>query len=69
VSTDAKVSSKDLFEAYSAWCEANGQEPVGQRAFVSTLKEKGFKRSRVGHVGVRGWIGVELLEMLTADIR
>lgn len=69
VSPDAKVSSRDLFEAYSAWCEANGQEPVGQRAFISTLKEKGFKRGRVGHVGVRGWIGVELLEMLTSDIR
>ena len=69
VSPDAKVSSKDLFEAYSAWCEANGQEPVGQRAFISALKEKGFKRGRVGHVGVRGWIGVELMEMLTADIR
>ena len=57
----ARVSSKDLYEAYTAWCQDNGQEPVGQRAFVSALKEKGFKRSRIGNGGVRGWIGVELI--------
>ena len=69
LSHDARVSSKDLYEAYTTWCEVNGQEPVAQRAFVSALTEKGFKRSRVGHVGVRGWSGVGLLDMLTADIR
>jgi rhodanese-related sulfurtransferase len=42
---------------------------VGQRAFVSALKEKGFKRCRIGHKGVSGWIGIELMEMLSADIR
>jgi putative DNA primase/helicase len=67
--TDDYREEMDVFEAYSAWCEVNGQEPVGQRGFISALKEKGFKRGRVGHVGVRGWIGVELMEMLTADIR
>jgi hypothetical protein len=59
-SPDAKVSSKELSEAYTDWCEVNGQEPVAQRAFVSALTEKGFKRSRVGHAGVRGWIGIGL---------
>jgi putative DNA primase/helicase len=61
-SPDSRVSSKNLFEAYTAWCEENGQEPVGQRAFVSALKEKGFNRSRLGSGGVRGWIGIELME-------
>jgi putative DNA primase/helicase len=62
---DARVSSKDIFEAYTAWCEANGQEPVGQRAFIAAMKEKGFNRSRLGSGGVRGWIGVELIGGLT----
>jgi putative DNA primase/helicase len=65
LSHDARVSSKALHEAYTAWCEENGQEPVGQRAFVSALKEKGFNRSRLGSGGVRGWIGVELIGGLT----
>ena len=69
LSHDARVSSKALLEAYTAWCEENGQEPVGQRAFVSALKEKGFKRCRIGHRGVNGWIGLSLTEMLSADIR
>ena len=32
LSHDAKVSSKDLYVAYTTWYEVNGQEPVGQRA-------------------------------------
>ncbi|MDO9068440.1 MAG: phage/plasmid primase, P4 family, partial [Deltaproteobacteria bacterium] len=64
---EARVSSKDLYESYSTWCQDNGQEPLGQRAFVSALKEKGFKQCRIGHGAVRGWIGIGLMEMLTAD--
>ena len=65
LSHDARVSSKALHEAYTAWCEENGQEPVGQRVFVSALKEKGFNRSRLGSGGIRGWVGVELIGGLT----
>jgi putative DNA primase/helicase len=64
---EARVSSKDLYESYSTWCQDNGQEPLGQRAFVSAFKEKGFKQCRIGHGAVRGWIGIGLMEMLTAD--
>ena len=65
LSPEARVSSKDVYDAYSTWCQDNGQEPLGQRAFVSALKEKGFKRCRIGHGAVRGWIGIGLMEMLT----
>jgi putative DNA primase/helicase len=67
LSPEARVSSKDVYDAYSTWCQDNGQEPLGQRAFVSALKEKGFKQCRIGHGAVRGWIGIGLMEMLTAD--
>jgi putative DNA primase/helicase len=65
---DAKVSSKDLSEAYTDWCEVNGQEPVPQRSFIAAMKEKGFLRCRVGHAGIRGWLGVELMKTLPDDI-
>ena len=62
---EAKVSSKQLYEAYSLWCQDNGQELVGQRAFSSALREKGFKPCRIGSRGSRGWAGLELFAILT----
>ena len=57
---ETQVSSKELYDAYTGWCQDNGQEPIGQRAFVSALREKGFKQHRIGGRGVRGWLGLEL---------
>jgi putative DNA primase/helicase len=65
---DAKVSSKELSEAYTDWCEVNGQEPVPQRLFIAAMREKGFLRCRVGHAGIRGWLGLELMKTLPDDI-
>ena len=42
-SPESQVSSKDLYEAYTAWCQDNGQEPIGQRAFVSALEGEGIQ--------------------------
>ena len=56
----SQVASKELYEAYTGWCQDNGQEPIGQRAFVLALREKGFKQCRIGSRGVRGWLGLEL---------
>jgi putative DNA primase/helicase len=57
---ESQVTSKELYDAYTGWCQDNGQEPIGQRAFVSALREKGFKQHRIGNRGVRGWLGLEL---------
>jgi putative DNA primase/helicase len=59
-SPESEVASRELYEAYTGWCQDNGQEPIGQRAFVSALREKGFKQHRIGNRGVRGWLGLEL---------
>jgi putative DNA primase/helicase len=58
--SNSKTPSKGLHEAYISWCQENGQEPLGQRAFVSALREKGFKQCKIGNRGVRGWEGLEL---------
>ena len=39
---DAKISRKELFDAYAAWCQENGQVQAGSRAFVSGIRDKGF---------------------------
>ena len=55
----AKTPSKDLYGAYTAWCEENGQKPVCSRTFGSGLRERGFKPIRFS--GLRGWEGIALV--------
>lgn len=57
----ATVKTKDLYEAYSNWCENNGETASKKRAFGMRLQEKGFKSIRIGSTGARGWKGVGLL--------
>jgi putative DNA primase/helicase len=56
---DSRAPSKDLYGAYTLWCQENGQEAIKQRGFASGLKEKGF--SPIRFRGVRGWQGLELV--------
>jgi putative DNA primase/helicase len=55
---EAKVS--DLYAAYVAWCEANGERPLTQRAFGMKLSERGLgqRRTKVA----RYWVGIGLVE-------
>jgi putative DNA primase/helicase len=55
-----KVGSRELFEAYSGWCQENGYEPASQRGLTAAIREKGFKQCRFGNPGRRGWEGLEL---------
>jgi putative DNA primase/helicase len=59
VTPESKTWSKDLYSAYTAWCEENGQKPVSSKAFGSGLREKGFNPVRFN--GNRGWAGIELV--------
>ena len=56
-----KVSSRDLYGAYTAWCERNGEDHLKQRPFASQMKEKGFEQARIGSSGNRGWKKLGLL--------
>jgi putative DNA primase/helicase len=56
---EAKVSRRELFEAYVSWCQENGQPPAASRSFVAGMREKGFKECRGGPKGLRGWAGIE----------
>jgi len=56
-----KVSSRDLYGAYTAWCERNGEDHLKQRSFALQMKEKGFEQARIGSSGNRGWKKLGLL--------
>jgi putative DNA primase/helicase len=58
INTIVKATAKDLYEAYEAWCEDNGESPIKKRTFGSKLKEKGFAPAKSG--GKRMWRGVGL---------
>ena len=61
-SPDEKVPSKDLYQAYSNWCEQNGEFQLKQNWFGRKLKEKGFTSKQLGAKRVRYWIGLDLIE-------
>ena len=60
------VASRDLYAAYTQWCEANGEQPLAQRTLGSTLLERGFTHKR-GTGGARRWIGLGLLADVQSD--
>ncbi len=55
--TQARVKASELYAAYLAWAEANGDEPLSQRDFGRALTERGFHRYRSG---VHWWLGLTL---------
>lgn len=54
VAPTAKAAGKDLYQAYVAWCEENGERPEPQRAFGMRLAERGFQRYRANGIWWRG---------------
>lgn len=60
VRTGAKAKHAELYAAFRAWCESEGEEPLGSRAFGDRLEEA-FHTVRRGKVGdARGFLGIEI---------
>ncbi|MCC6976273.1 MAG: bifunctional DNA primase/polymerase [Anaerolineae bacterium] len=51
------VTARDLYRAYSQWCDEMGERPISQRALGLRLKERGFQPER-GANGTRAWKGI-----------
>ncbi len=64
--TTATVSAKDLYSAYTDWCERNGERAMTKQAFGLRLQERGFSAFTIGHNNVRAWKGVGLVEQDSA---
>lgn len=59
------VEAGALYQAYCAWCEANGERPASQRAFGLRLKDRTFQQARTGQA--RRWTGLRLTDMTDHD--
>jgi putative DNA primase/helicase len=59
---DFKVPSKNLYLAYSKWCEDNGEYQLKQASFGRKLKEKGFESKQFGKKRTRCWEGLDLVD-------
>ena len=68
---DAFITSRDLYEAYQAWCGENAVEPLTQSPLGTKLKERGFVSKPVGHAKTRSWFGLRLrtISDKLADVR
>ena len=44
--TRAQVWARDLYRAYQAWCQENGERELAQRTFGRKLTERGVKKQR-----------------------
>jgi putative DNA primase/helicase len=59
---DVKVPSKDLYLAYSNWCENSGEYQLIQNWFGRKLREKGFENKYLGSKRARYWLGINLMD-------
>jgi putative DNA primase/helicase len=57
---DSSTGSGELYKAFAAWSELNGERPMSQKAFSLRLAERGFARRRSGGNGSRVWFGIGL---------
>lgn len=57
---NAYEAAGDLYAAYTAWVEANGERPLSQKRFGSRLTERQLDRQRLGAAQRWHWIGIRL---------
>jgi putative DNA primase/helicase len=52
-----EIKRSDLYHAYSDWCEANHEKPVGAKRFAGMIRERGVG-DRSDLKGARYWTGI-----------
>jgi putative DNA primase/helicase len=55
-----RAGATDLYRAYAAWAEANGERAISQRAFGFAMEERGLRKDRSGPRGAMCYHGVGL---------
>ena len=54
-----KITKKDLYQEYTTWCKAHGEEPLSQKFFSMKMKERGYAETTSTH-GIRHWKDIAL---------
>jgi putative DNA primase/helicase len=55
---EAMIRIRELYKAYSDWCEENNEHAVSERFLSMRLKEIGYEQSRTSDA--RYWVGLAL---------
>ena len=67
VDPNAHAAAKDLYAAYTRWCDENGERSLSQKAVGQRLAERGFDAVRMGKSRSRYWVGVGVRDAGSAD--
>jgi putative DNA primase/helicase len=60
ISPRAEAGTAALFGSWLDWCEHAGEFAGNQKAFVQSLENRSFVRTRIGHNQIRGFRGLRL---------
>jgi putative DNA primase/helicase len=52
--------AKDLYQAYSRWCDENGEHSLSQKRLGTALAERGYVSERCSYSGLKKWRGIGL---------
>jgi putative DNA primase/helicase len=55
---DLSIRIRELYKAYSDWCDDNKEHAVNERFFTMRLKEMSFVQNRTAEA--RFWVGLAL---------
>ena len=59
VSEESSCKGKELYDAYTKWCQENGENHISNRIFASQLRERGFEDKK--RSDAKYWQKIELL--------
>ena len=63
---EERVTAKELYDAYTAWCGENGDAVLSPKGLARRLREKGLQAVKASK-GVRCWQGIRLRVSTDAD--
>ena len=55
-----RTTARALYEAYTIWCQRNGEQLLSQHRLGERLTKRGLE-GRKGTNGIREWVGIGLL--------